>query len=281
MDREHRQKALGVAICHCFFGLVGRRTLDQFVQGLVSKGSSEGLPVGRDRLVKREWLVVAVGPRFPKMEVAAPTKQGTDQSVLAGLLRSKVGEPFDEGHLVVVRGQEAACSFLGNAELFSELGLAHAVHDPKIDDLGFLTGNAREVCNHLMQVDVPLVVGFDHIVDHVVPFGAADASSKVHQQAGLLRGVVERSPLCPILWDEQAAHDLLDFWVARWDLLQVRVRGTEPACHSSAVITAKLVKFRVDPPLVLVPQNRVDERAVSLVDLPKAHDHLGHRVVMC
>jgi hypothetical protein len=118
---------------------------------------------------------------------------------------------------------------LGDAELPCKLALAHAVHDPEVHDLGFLAADASEVCNHLVQVDVALVVGFDHIVDHVVAVRAFDAGREVHQQAGLLRGVVKRSPLCPILRDEQATDELLDLRVARRDLLEVRVRGTEPA----------------------------------------------------
>jgi hypothetical protein len=76
VDREHRKKALGVAIRHRLLGLVGRRSLDQFVQGLVSKRSCERLAVLLHGLLKGERLIVAEGPGLPEVEVAAPSRAG-------------------------------------------------------------------------------------------------------------------------------------------------------------------------------------------------------------
>ena len=127
-----------------------------------------------------------------------------------------------------------------------------------------------------MQVNVALVVlinnGVDHRAAHVVRHGC----SKVHQQPWLLARVVKRPPHLPLFWNEQTTDQLLDIRVTGRNLLQVRVRGRETPRHRAAVIAAQLVKFCVDAPLVLMPQDAVDERAVRLVKLPQLHDLLAH-----
>jgi hypothetical protein len=52
-------------------------------------------------------------------------------------------------------------------------------------------------------------------------------------------------------------------------------RHAEPPGHCAALVATELVKFRMDPALVLVLQDRVNEGAVGFVRLPQPHDRLS------
>ena len=159
--------------------------------------------------------------------------------------------------------------------MVGQLALAHAVHDAKVHDLGLLAADPRDVRHHLVQVHILRVVPLDDVIDHRMPDSVRKARGPMDQQPRLLRRIVVRPPAASFLGQKQSTDQGLDLWVTGRDLLEVWTRRREPARHRAAIVAPQLVELAVDAALVLVLEDRVDERAIRLVELPQTNQHLA------
>ena len=172
MNLQERGHTRLVHVHHGLFGHIGRRCLDQTVQGFVGKGTAQlrGLAVRSECFFScHRLLYLTKATRLPQVEPALAALQGSHRAIRSGVFEPPTDaahELLHERHAVVVLVGEFFGFFGADVELFGQFADPHSIHHGEVDRLGLLAGNVGHLRDHGVEVHVGIIlVALDELIE--------------------------------------------------------------------------------------------------------------------